>query len=170
MTSAPAAPILAATRTALPAGSPTLPVPARDARLSVGGRILALLLAALAASVLGVAAWMNPDPAGHGTHMELGLPPCGWAVGLGIPCPTCGMTTSFALAAEGHLLAAAHAQPFGLGLCLSTAAGFWGCLYVAATGSRLGEVCGRMLTGRVLWGVAALAAAAWAYKWVTWTT
>ena len=78
------------------------------------------------------------------------------------------MTTAFAHAVRGRLGEAFVAQPFGLLLALGTAAGFWGGVHVALTGSQLGRVCGRLVAPRVLWTLVALAAAAWAYKWATW--
>jgi hypothetical protein len=58
--------------------------------------------------VFGVAAWINPyDEAGQPkrmeTHRQLGLPPCNFKVISGQPCPSCGMTTSFALLVHGDL-------------------------------------------------------------------
>ena len=138
-------------------------------RVSVGHRVLAGLVAGLCLSVLLLAARLTPSPEGHGTHVELGLPACGWAVTLRRPCPTCGMTTAFAHAARAQFVRAARAQPFGLLLALGAAAGFWGSLHVAATGSRLGAWAARMLTPRVLWSAAGLALLAWGYKWMTWT-
>jgi hypothetical protein len=37
------------------------------------------------------------------THQQLGLPPCSFADTTGIPCPACGMTTSFALLVRGDV-------------------------------------------------------------------
>lgn len=145
------------------------PKPGAAARVGIGHRAVAGLLALFCLSVLTLAARLTPSPAGHGTHVELGLPACGWAVTLHRPCPTCGMTTAFAYAAHGQFARAADAQPFALLLALGTAAGFWGALHVAATGSRLADSGARMLTPRVLWAVAGLALLAWGYKWITWT-
>jgi hypothetical protein len=36
-------------------------------------------------------------------HRQLGLPPCTFAEITGVPCPACGMTTSFALLVRGDL-------------------------------------------------------------------
>ena len=39
-----------------------------------------------------------------GTHQQLGLPPCSSIALFGVRCPACGMTTSWALAANLELL------------------------------------------------------------------
>ena len=64
--------------------------------------------------VLAVAAMLEPDPAGHGTHTQLGLPPCGFLIVTGAPCPGCGLTTAFAHAIRGDFGLAASANPLGL--------------------------------------------------------
>ncbi|MEC9374691.1 MAG: hypothetical protein VYC34_12640, partial [Planctomycetota bacterium] len=66
-------------------------------------RLLAALAAAAFIAVLIVAATLTPSPDGHGTHTRLGLTPCPWVLTLNKPCPTCGMTTAFAHAADGQL-------------------------------------------------------------------
>lgn len=119
-------------------------------------------------TVLVVAARLNPSPAGAGTHMQLGLPNCGWVTAMGKPCPTCGMTTAFAHATDGRLGTAAAVQPMGAFLSLATASGFWIALYIAATGSRLGVLCGNLARPLVLWILSGAAGAAWAYKLYTW--
>jgi len=116
------------------------------------------------ASVLGVAAWLTPDASGIGTHQQLHLAPCGWTTGLGIPCPTCGMTTAFAHAANGNLLRSFLAQPFGCLLAIATAAATVVAAYVAGTGSALGGHLFRAFGPKMGWYVLGLALAAWAYK------
>lgn len=39
---------------------------------------------------------LQPNSQGHGTHQQLGLPPCTAIVVWGVRCPACGMTTSWA--------------------------------------------------------------------------
>ncbi|MBY0263774.1 MAG: DUF2752 domain-containing protein, partial [Phycisphaerales bacterium] len=95
---------------------------------------------------------------------QLGLPPCGWMVAANMPCPTCGMTTAFASAANAQPLAALTAQPMGALLALSTAVLFWGALHVAVLGSQLARIGVRILRPRVLWVVLALGLLAWGYK------
>jgi hypothetical protein len=50
--------------------------------------------------------------------MQLGLPPCGFLLFTGYPCPGCGLTTSFAHMARLQVIGAAHANPFGVLLFL----------------------------------------------------
>jgi hypothetical protein len=78
------------------------------------------------------------------------------------------MTTAVAEAAHGHLWQAFVTQPFGLLVALGAAMAVLVGLHVAATGSQLGRVFGRLMTPRILWVLAGLATASWAYKWVTW--
>lgn len=144
------------------------PVPIGRWPEGVVRRLTGLTVAGICGVVLGLAFWLTPDGAGHGTHMQLGLPPCGWVMAMNRPCPTCGMTTAFAHAAHGRLVEAAIAQPFGLLAAVGTAVAFWVGVHVAATGSHLGRHAARMMTPRTLWTLAGLAAAAWAYKWITW--
>jgi hypothetical protein len=144
---------------------PTKPMPNRVRALP---RLGALALALACLGVLLAAAWVAPDPAGHGTHERLGLPPCAWEQSFGKPCMTCGMTTAFAHAAHGQLLDSARVQPMGLVLAVLTASIAWGAGHVALTGSTLGAAAQRMLTTRLLWASLGLLLAAWAYKFVTW--
>lgn len=129
---------------------------------------MALLVAAMLLALLVVSAWLKPATAGHGTHTQLGLLQCGWVAAIGKPCPTCGMTTSFAHAADGNIVAAAVVQPMGAVLALAAAAGFWGCVHAAVFGSRVGAAAGGLLSPRVLWWIAGATLAAWGYKVWTW--
>jgi hypothetical protein len=60
------------------------------------------------------AAQLEPDPSGLGTHEQWGLPPCTLRQVLGVPCPSCGMTTSFAHFVRGQFFEAAKANTAGL--------------------------------------------------------
>lgn len=74
--------------------------------------------------LLVVSRWLEPDPSGHGTHLQLGLLPCSFYVLTGLPCPLCGATTSFALMADGRPWDAFFNQPFATFLAVSCAIGF----------------------------------------------
>jgi hypothetical protein len=78
--------------------------------------------------VLALAAWLTPDPAGVGTHRQIpflgpghSIPPCGFLEVTGIPCPSCGYTTTFALAMHAQFWTAIKNQPMGflvwIGFC-----------------------------------------------------
>lgn len=49
--------------------------------------------------------YKGPDgqPLKMGTHMQLGLPDCNFKSLVGVPCPSCGMTTSFTLLMRGDV-------------------------------------------------------------------
>lgn len=137
-------------------------------RVGRAARWGAVAIAAGLFAVLLTAAWLTPAPGGHATHTQLGLPECGWVMKFGKPCPTCGMTTAFAWAAHGDFVRSFLAQPFAAVLVVVSAAGFWGAVHVAATGSRIGDAFAAALRPRLLWVLAATVLAAWAYKFVTW--
>ena len=80
---------------------------------------LSLLL--LGAFVLIVPLFLRPSSTLAGTHTQLLLPPCLFFRLTTIPCPTCGMTTSFSLVAHGRLGLAFLAHPLGVPLYLYTA-------------------------------------------------
>ncbi len=82
-------------------------------------RLTYTVLAAGATAVVFIARMLEPSSSGVGTHEQLGLPSCLFLKLTGLPCPSCGLTTSFAHAAQFELGAAFIAQPFGLFLFLA---------------------------------------------------
>jgi hypothetical protein len=119
-------------------------VASEAARLKRWVRGLLLLLAAGLAGLFAVAARLDPyddrgAPLTMATHTQIGLPPCNMLRIFGRPCPTCGMTTSFALLVRGDLPASLRANAGGTLL----AAGAFGLL---------------------LWTVAAAVRGAWPFR------
>ncbi len=84
-------------------------------------RIQYLALIGVATTVLGIARVLHPADKGVGTHQQLGLPPCFFLSFTGIPCPACGLTTSFAHTVRLNFREAFFTQPFGLVACIATA-------------------------------------------------
>ena len=97
------------------------PIRPEPGRLTRSRRFALLALAFALAGVLGVARWLEPDQRGFGTHEQFGLPPCAFRVLTGMPCPACGLTTSFAYAVRGQLQNAAAANVAGLLLAVGVA-------------------------------------------------
>lgn len=93
-----------------------IPTPTQD-------RIVGGALFLPTATVLAIATQLTPSPTGYGTHLQLGLGTCSFLRIFGIPCPMCGMTTTFTQLAHLHLWAGTVNQPFGLVLFLLTVGG-----------------------------------------------
>lgn len=92
-----------------------------EPRLPPWARMLLLALAACWVTVFVVAASLNPyweDGTARSmeTHRQLGLPPCTFKEYAGLPCPSCGMTTSFALLIRGDVWHSAQANFAGTAL------------------------------------------------------
>jgi hypothetical protein len=141
-------------------------------RLGPAVRWALALAAAAIVGVLATAAWLRPDPRGHGTHAQLGLGPCAYLALTGRKCPSCGLTTAFAWSVRGRLDRAWRANPTGallavscVGLvpwlvaCAASGRPRWGArsidgplvvLMVAAVALGLGAWTFRLILGRVL--------------------
>jgi hypothetical protein len=127
------------------------------------------ILAAVMAASLATGLLLTASPTGTGTHTVLGLPPCGMLVVTGRPCPTCGVTTSFVLAAHGRFHEAMVNQPFGLAVFLLAAGGLLCSVVTLATGRSwlplLTVSRNRVLAAVIILTVLGLVS--WAYKWLT---
>jgi hypothetical protein len=99
---------------------------ARAGALAIAGGCLVVLL---------IATRLTPSPTGLGTHaQEMGLPACNFLATTGLPCPSCGMTTSFAWFVRGNLAASLYVQPAGTLLATAAGVAVWACLFIAVTG------------------------------------
>jgi hypothetical protein len=130
------------------AAAPAIFASRADARReSTLGRVIALLVALGCLVVLILAATLPPSPSGMGTHLSMGMGRCGFLERTGLPCPSCGMTTSFAWFTRGNLLASFYVQPMGAVIAIGAALTVWGGLYVAMTGRPVYRLF-RLLPGR----------------------
>jgi len=64
-------------------------------------------------AILLISYFLRPDPRGFGTHQQLFLPPCPFRWLTHLPCPSCGLTTSFAYFAKGDWMMAWKTHPLG---------------------------------------------------------
>ncbi len=127
-------------------------------------RLVALVVAAACATPLVVACMLVPSVSGMGTHRQLGLPSCAWPAAFGLPCITCGMTTSFAHAVRGQWVAAFVAQPAGLLAATLAALGTVVALWDAVSARPVHRLLSPLARGRSAWVAAALLVAAWGWK------
>ncbi len=135
-------------------------------------RVVSLAISLLLLTPLLIAGGLSPDPRGVGTHEQLGMlgfQSCPFLEATGHPCMTCGMTTSFSLAAHGRFVQAFAVQPFGFLLALGCAVGFWVALHVALFDSRAHTPLAVLTRPRVLWTLVALLLVSWGYKFVTYS-
>lgn len=133
-------------------------------RCSLSGRLLGLLLAAGCAWLLITAARVAPNRSGVGTHAALGYAECGFLAVSGIPCLTCGMTTSFAFFVRGQVAASIYVQPMGAILAVLACLGLITGLYIAATGRAVQNLLRYLPMTRVMFILLGLALLAWAWK------
>jgi len=128
------------------------------------GRLTAVVLLSGCAGLLAAGAVLRPDPRGYGTHEQVGLSPCPLPLYFRLPCPSCGMSTAFALTVRGRWLRAAYTQPMGWLLCVAvlTAVPF---LAWSAWRGRVVELNWyRVRPAPLVLGVLFLFLAAWAFK------
>ena len=77
--------------------------------------ILNIVCICLCLSVITCSVLLKPSVDGFRTHESLGLPSCLTSKLLGIDrCPSCGLTTSFALVAKGRIHKAILVHPWGV--------------------------------------------------------
>jgi hypothetical protein len=79
--------------------------------LGRSGRVLLGLWALGLIAGFLLAASLQPDPRGFGTHQRLGLPPCSFQILFALKCPSCGSTTSFAHFVRGEWIASIESNP-----------------------------------------------------------
>jgi len=139
----------------------------RPARLGLLGRLVALTISVACLTILLIAARLAPSPTGIGSHTGLHFQRCQFEFRTGIPCPTCGMTTSFAHFVRGQFLASLYVQPMGMCLALLTTLTFWAALYIALTGRPSHRLFRFIPTHYYLLPIFTLTILAWAWKiWI----
>jgi Protein of unknown function (DUF2752) len=81
----------------------------------------------------------RPDgtPLRMASHQTLGMPACRFKEATGMPCPSCGMTTSFALLVRGDVVNSLKANWVGTGLAVFCALLIPWCLLSSVRGRYL---------------------------------
>ena len=132
--------------------------------LPLKARLLHALLAVVLWSGLALGAWMKPSEKGHGTHRQLGLPPCSWMLMYDMPCPSCGMTTAVSNAAHGRLWPSFRTQPAGATIAVLTSVVAAAATVGALFGSPLVAFLFSALTPSAAWMAGGGLVLAWVYK------
>ena len=132
--------------------------------LTGGQRLVAFGIAIACLAMLVTATRLSPSPEGHGTHTQIGLQNCAFFTNTGLPCPSCGMTTSWSWFVRGNVVASLYVQPMGTILAIIALWCVWVGFYVAFTGKAVYRLL-RVVPGRyfcvplVLFGIMA-----WGWK------
>ena len=140
-----------------------------DSRFSarVAQRALWCCLAIAGGVTLVIAATLEPDARGYGTHTQLGFPSCAFLSFTGLPCPGCGLTTAFAHAVRGDWLLAGVANPLGLALFVVVCACIPLSVVAAVRDWSLDAVFERFAVGRWALAVAGCGVVLWVARLAT---
>jgi len=133
-------------------------------RVSRSGRLVAAIIAAGCLAALATAVFVTPSPTGVSSHESIGLARCQFLATSGIPCPSCGMTTSFAHFVRGNLAASLWVQPMGTLLAFTAGIAFWAGLYIAVTGKPVHRLVRGMPSLYYVVVPVGVGIAAWAWK------
>ena len=128
-------------------------------------RLVALGVAAGCLTVLLIGMQLEPNGAqGISTHTQLGLPECQFEARTGVPCLSCGYTTSVSYFAHGNVLASFYIQPMGFVIACFFAIGVWVGSYIAFTGRPVHRLMAMIPWRWPLIGLLTFLVAAWAWK------
>jgi len=142
----------------------TIPLTNRGVRVGRTGRALLGLWCLFLVGGFSLAVSLPPDSRGYGTHQRLGLPPCSVRGLCGVPCPTCGMTTSFANFVRGRFAASIRANVAGFLLACVCAMQVPWCLVSLRRGYLWGVSRPDLCLTYILGGVLALSVLQWAVR------
>jgi len=121
----------------------------------------------ISGAILATAAILTPHPSGIGTHTQLGLGECTFLTTTGLPCPMCGMTTTFTHLAHLHFLTGLKTQPFGVLLFIATSLAFvFSTLELVWPRGRFGRFYRHVQRNELRWAFGLLGGLllGWAYK------
>ncbi len=138
--------------------------PANDTvRLKRFVRAVLLGIGVVLTAIFAAAAYINPygpdgTPRTSATHTQLGIPPCNFKMITDKGCPSCGMTTSFALVVRGDVSASLRANWVGTTICVlwaltlvwAVSSALWGRMLLIPRQRGVGEVVFTAITGMVV--------------------
>lgn len=127
-------------------------------------RLVYLLIALGSSGAILLGRLLTPSVDGVGTHEQLGLPACPTLQLAGFPCPSCGLTTSFAHAARLDFTSALLVQPFGLVAFFLAVALIPVSFYLMLRRIPVNDLIFSRRSNPILYFLLALYLAGWAYK------
>lgn len=134
---------------------------------SAGDRAIYLSISFISSIMLVTGRLLTPSSSGVGTHQQLGFPPCLFLHFTGVPCPNCGLTTSFAHAARLSLKSALLTQPFGLTVFALTVISIPLSAYLSFRKISWNRIIYTTLADRFIYSLIAFYIICWIYKILT---
>ncbi len=105
-------------------------------------RTALLLISFSLLGLFGLAATLQPDERGYGTHEQFGFSPCWFVEHWNMRCPSCGMTTSWAHLTRGKIWDSLRANSGGTALAVLALWLSWALLASALRGHWIGQLPG----------------------------
>ena len=105
-------------------------------------RTALLLISFSLLGLFALAATLQPDKRGYGTHEQFGFSPCWFVENWNMRCPSCGMTTSWAHLTQGKIWDSLRANSGGTALAVLALWLCWALLASALRGHWIGQLPG----------------------------
>lgn len=135
-----------------------------DDGFSIKDRLIYLTIPVVSSAAILLGRMVTPSPDGVGTHQQLGLPACLMLTLTGIPCPSCGLTTSFSHAAHLDFSQAMHVQPFGLLIFIMMAASIPISILIMTRQKPFSHLLFSRSANLIMYGLLSLYIVSWIYK------
>lgn len=100
--------------------NPVVPPNGTVDSLSIRVRLALISCGLVSILLLTLAFRLTPNPKGIGTHQQLGFSQCTFIEWFNVPCPSCGMTTSWSHLMNGQIIQSFRANPGGALLAIYT--------------------------------------------------
>ena len=124
-------------------------------------RFVAFVFFFVCLTPLMIALYISPT---NGLTQTFGVPECGFKKTTGLPCISCGMTTSFTYAVRGDFYHAFMAQPGGLLLATLAAVFLLVSAWSMFTGMSMAPLARILFTGRSLIALIVFIALSWGFN------
>ncbi len=131
-------------------------------------RLITAVIAVVLWAVVIASWYIVPSEQGYGSHTQLRIPKCSWIVEKDCPCPTCGMTTAYSLAAHGRVIKSFITQPAGciFALCHFALTGLLSYISITGRYPYYFTAIVNYYAYRILFTIIAITLLGWGWTWL----